>query len=426
MFDETESDSSLEVTERTQAPAARRETPQARPEVPERPPVAPDEAQPKAPGRTPAASDKAQPKAPEGTPAAADNQTAPAGQTRRRWKRRAMFILLPLALIGGGYWYVVGGRIMSTDDAYVNADKVGISTDVSGTVAEVNVTDNQEVAAGQVLYRLDPLQFQIALANAQASRAQIALTLDAMKRDYRRMLTDVTAEQAQVTLDRTRYERATRLLTSGVESRAGYDQAQYTLQTDQSKLEALRQEARVQLARLSGNPDIPTSQFPPYLQAEAQVAEAQRELVHTVALAPFAGIVTNVPAIAPGKYLPASTTAFYLVDTRHVWIDATPKETELTYVRPGQPATLIVDTYPNLRWHGTVESLSPAAAQEFSLLPAQNTSGNWVKVVQRVQLRIRVDASSRRMPPLRAGMSVEVDIDTAHPRGLPHFLTSLF
>jgi membrane fusion protein (multidrug efflux system) len=382
MFDETELDSSLEVTERTEAPSAPRET--------------------------------------------AREQPAPTSLTRRPWTRQALFFLLPLALIGGGYWYVAGGRIMSTDDAYVNADKVGISTDVSGTVSEVNVTDNQQVAAGQILYRLDPLQFQITLANAQANRAQIALTLDSMRRDYRRMLTDAAAEQAQVALDRTRYERAARLLTSGVESRAGYDQAQYTQQADESKLEALRQEARVQLAKLGGNPDVQTSQFPQYLQADAQVAEAQRELVHTVVLAPFAGIVTNVPAIAPGKYLPASTTAFNLVDTQHVWIDATPKETELTYVRAGQPASLIVDTYPNVRWRGTVESLSPAAAQEFALLPAQNTSGNWVKVVQRVQMRIRVDTSNRRMPPLRAGMSVEVDIDTSHRRGLPHFLTSLF
>jgi membrane fusion protein (multidrug efflux system) len=288
------------------------------------------------------------------------------------------------------------------------------------------VHDNQEVAAGQVLYRLDALQFVIALANAKANRAQAALTLESMKRDYRRMVTDATTEQSQVALDRTRYDRATRLLTSGVESRAGYDQAQFTLQTDQSKLEALREEARVQLARLGGNPDIPATQFPQFQQASAQVAEAERELLHTVVTAPFAGIVTNVPAIALGKFLPASTTAFYLVDTHHVWIDATPKETQLTYVRPGQPASVRVDTYPGVRWYGTVESLSPTAAQEFSLLPAQNTSGNWVKVVQRVQMRIVVDTSDARMPPLRAGMSTEVSVDTGHPRGFPHFLTALF
>jgi len=363
----------------------------------------------------------------EERPPASDTQRgAPRESLRRPWVRRMLFLLLPLALIAGSAWYVVGGRVMYTDDAYVNANQVGISTDVAGTVAEVDVHDNQEVAAGQVLYRLDALQFVIALANAQANRAQVALTLESMKRDYRRMVTDAAAEQSQVALDRTRYERATRLLTSGVESRAGYDQAQYTLRTDQSKLEALREEARVQLARLGDNPDTPATQLPQYQQANAQVAEAERELLHTVVTAPFAGIVTNVPAIAPGKFLPASTTAFYLVDTQHVWIDATPKETQLTYVRPGQPASVRVDTYPGVRWYGTVESLSPAAAQEFSLLPAQNTSGNWVKVVQRVQMRIRVDTGDARMPPLRAGMSTEVYVDTGHPRGLPHFLTALF
>ena len=134
--------------------------------------------------------------------------------------------------------------------------------------------------------------------------------------------------------------------------------------------------------------------------------------------------MTNVPSIALGKYLAASTTAFYLVATDHVWVDANPKETELTYVRVGQPVTVAVDTYPDVQWRGTVESISPAASQEFSLLPAQNTSGNWVKVVQRIPMRVRVDTSDSDLPPLRAGMSAEVDVDTGHARGLPHILTS--
>ena len=359
--------------------------------------------------------------------AAADTQRAATQEpSRRQWMRTCLFLLLPLVLVAGGGWYVAGGRVMYTDDAYVNAGTVGVSTDVAGTVAEVDVRDNQEVVPGQVLYRLDPLRFEIALASAKANQAQVALTLESMKQDYRRMLTDAEAEQAQVALDRTRYERAARLLTSGVESRAGYDHAQFTLQADQSKLEALRQEARVQLARLGGNVNTRTTELPQYVQAEAQVAEAERELVHTVVRAPFAGVVTDVPSIAPGKYLPASTTAFYLVDTQHVWIDATPKETQLTHVIAGQPASVGVDTYPGLRWHGTVESVSPAAAQEFSLLPAQNTSGNWVKVVQRVRIRIRLDTTDKDLPTLRAGMSTQVYVDTGHPRGLPHFLTALF
>jgi membrane fusion protein, multidrug efflux system len=339
---------------------------------------------------------------------------------RRRMTRWALFGLLPLALLVGGYFYFTGGKIMSTDDAYVDADKVAISTDVAGLVQDVDVSDNQHVSAGQILYRIDPRQFQIALDNAKANLAQTALGIDAMKQDYKHMLSDAAAQQAQVDLDQTNYNRENMLVRSGTVSQAVFDQAQYTLLNDKNKLESLRQQAATQLARLGGNADIETTQHPQYLQAQAQVDEAQRELDHTVIKAPFAGTVTNVPSIAPGKYLAASTTAFYLVDTDHLWVDANPKETELTYVRPGQPVTVTVDTYPDAVWHGTVQSISPAAAQEFSLLPAQNTSGNWVKVVQRVPMRVRVDTGDQKLPPLRAGMSVEVNVDTGHARGLPH------
>ena len=340
--------------------------------------------------------------------------------------RSALFALLPIVLIAGGYWYVTGGQVMSTDDAYVEADKVGISTDVSGTVQEVAVAENQHVTAGQVLYRLDQRQFQIALDRAKATLAETGLTIESMKQDYRRMLRDIDAQQAKVALDQLTYDRQADLLQRSVTSKANYDQANATLQSDKSVLESLRQQAQVQLARLAGNADIPVAQHPQYLQAKAQVDEARRQLDHTVVTAPFAGIVTNVPAIAPGMYLQASMTAFNLVSTDHVWVDAYPKETELTHVQPGQPVTVAVDTYPDLEWRGTLESISPAAAQEFQLLPAQNTSGNWVKVVQRIPMRVRVDTSDKSRPPLRAGMSVEVNVDTGHARGLPSFLSALF
>jgi membrane fusion protein, multidrug efflux system len=346
--------------------------------------------------------------------------------SRRDRIRWGLFALLPAVLIAGGYYYVTGGQVMSTDDAYVQADKVGISTDVSGIVQDVAVKDNQHVEAGQLLYRLDPRQFQISLDNAKANLAQVALAIEAMKQDYKRMLSDVAAQQAQVDLDQTNHDRNAMLLKTATVSQAVFDQSRYTLENDKSKLAALQQQTKVQLAKLGGNPDIATTDHPQYRQAQAQVDEAQRQLDHTVVAAPFAGIVTNVPAIAPGKYLAASTTAFFLVDTDHVWVDASPKETELTYVRPGQTVTVTVDMYPDFEWHGVVESVSPAAAQEFSLLPAQNTSGNWVKVVQRVPMRVRLDTSAKNLPPLRAGMSVEVDVDTGHARGLPHFLKALF
>jgi membrane fusion protein (multidrug efflux system) len=345
---------------------------------------------------------------------------------RRKWTRGMLFALLPIALLLAFYWYVSGGAVMSTDDAYIDAEKVGISTDVAGIVKDVDVVENQHVTAGQVLYRLDPRQFQIALNDAKANLAQTSLTIEAMKRDYRRMQSDVAAQDAQVTLDQTNFNRDVMLLRSKTIAQAVYDQGKSALDTDKSKLEALRQQTQVQLAKLGGDADLPLDQEPQYVKAKAQLDEAQRQLDHAVVTAPFAGIVTNVSAIAPGKYLAASTTAFYLVDNDHVWVEAEPKETELTYVRPGQPVTVTVDTYPNRQWHGVVESVSPAAAQEFALLPAQNTSGNWVKVVQRVPMRVRLDTSDKSMPPLAAGMSAEVDVDTGHARGLPHFLTSLF
>ena len=384
---------SADTVEAPAVPAARREGPQEQPERPAQTPSLPV-------------------KAPR--------------SSRRQWVRRALFALLPLALIAGGYGYVSGGRILSTDNAYVEADKVGISTDVSGIVKAIDVTENQRVEEGQTLYRLDPEQFQIALDSANANLAQIGLTVESMKQDYRRMLSDVAAQQAQVGLDQVTYDRYAALVPSSAVSKANYDQVRFTLDVDKNKLESLRQQAAVQLAKLGGNPDIPVTQHPQYLQAKAQIAEAQRQRDHTVVKAPFAGIVTGVPQIAPGKFLAASTTAFYLIAADHVWIDATPKETELTHVRPGQPVTATVDTYPDMEWHGIVESISPAAAQEFSLLPAQNTSGNWVKVVQRVPMRVRLDTGDTDRPPLRAGMSVVVSIDTGHPRGLPQFLTALF
>jgi membrane fusion protein (multidrug efflux system) len=391
------------------APVARRVGPQEPPQQLERP------------AETPSAPGKRKPSADE-TPASKETS-----QSRRRTLMRwGLFALLPFGLIAGAYWYVTGGQVMSTDDAYVQAETVGVSTDVSGIVQAVEVTDNQRVDPGQVLYRLDPRQFQIALDNAEANLEQTGLTIDAMKQDYVRMLSDAAAQQAQVELDQATYDRYAALAPKGDVTKASYDQTRFTLELDKNKLTSLRQQASVQLARLGGNPGIPVKQHPEYLQAKAQVDEAQRQLDHTVVKAPFAGIVTNVPSIAPGKYLAASTTAFYLVDTDHVWVDANPKETELTYVRPGQPVTVTVDTYPDAEWGGVVESISPAAAQQFSLLPAQNTSGNWVKVVQRITMRVRIDANDKNLPPLRAGMSLEVNVDTGHTRGLPHFLAALF
>jgi membrane fusion protein (multidrug efflux system) len=345
---------------------------------------------------------------------------------RRRWVRWALFVLLPLALIAGGYWYVTGGGVISTDDAYVEADKVGLSTDVSGIVKKIDVANNQHVEAGQVLFRLDDLPFRLAFERAEAQVGIVRNDLNALKANYRDMQAQIKQAQDDIEYYDREFRRQQDLAAKNIASQQTFDAARRNLANAQHKLASLNQQLAAIAANLNGDPDIPIEQHPRYRDAVAQRDEAARQLDHTVVKAPFAGIVTNVPAIAPGKYLPASMTAFYLVATDYVWVDSNPKETQLTHVRPGQPVTVTVDTYPDVEWHGTVESISPAAAQEFALLPAQNTSGNWVKVVQRIPMRVRLDTSDKSLPPLRAGMSVEVDVDTGHPRGLPQVLAAMF
>jgi membrane fusion protein, multidrug efflux system len=340
--------------------------------------------------------------------------------------RRPMFALLPLALIVGAYWYITGGQVVSMDDAYVEADKVGVSTDVPGIVKEVGVTENQHVQAGQILYRLDDLQLRLVLARAEAQIGTVRDALNALKANYRDMQSQIEQAQNDIGYFDTEFHRQQDLLAAHVASQATFDTARRNLQNAQQKLVSLTQQLGAIAANLDDDPTGAVEKKPRYLDAVAQRDEAARQLAHTFVKAPFAGIVTNVPSIAPGKYLQASVTAFYLVAADHVWVVANPKETELTYVRTGQSASVTVDSYPDTQWSGSVESVSPAAAQEFSLLPAQNTSGNWVKVVQRIPVRVRIDTNDKGLPPLRPGMSVEVDVDTGHSRGLPHFLTAMF
>jgi membrane fusion protein (multidrug efflux system) len=396
-------------SEAAEAPAARHDAPRKQPQRPPR-------EQPKQPSR----------EQPERPIERSLEPKKPPQSARRRWPRWALFALLPLALIAGGYWYVTGGRVMSTDNAYVEADKVGISTDVSGMVKEIDVKNNQHVEDGQVLFRLDDLPFRLALERADAQVGVVRNDLNALKANYRDMQAQIKQAQDDIDYYDREFRRQQDLAAKNIASQQTFDAAHRNLQNAHQKLASLNQQLAAIAANLNGDPDIPVEQHPRYRDAVAQRNEAARQLDHTVVKAPFAGIVTNVPSLAPGKYLQASMTAFYLVATDYIWVDSNPKETELTNVRPGQPVTVTVDTYPDVEWHGAVDSISPAAAQEFSLLPAQNTSGNWVKVVQRIPIRVRLDTSNKNLPPLRAGMSVEVNVDTGHQRGLPQFLIALF
>jgi membrane fusion protein, multidrug efflux system len=339
---------------------------------------------------------------------------------RRRVSRAALRPILMLGgivvvVVGSATWWITGGRYVDIDDAYVRAAKESLATDVSGIVQQVPVHEGELVKKGQVLLRLDPLQYQIAVQAAKANAGGVALDLDAEKLSYHRMLRDADAKQAQVQSDEANFDRFANLVKSGGVTRAEYDNARFQLAADKQALDALKVGAQVQLAKLGGNPDVDVHTMPDYLVASARLAEAQRELDHSVIYAPFDGIVTQVDTVQPGMYLAASTAAFGIISTEHVWVEANPKETELTWVKPGDPVDVDVDTYPGRNWKGEVESIAPNSGSEFSVLPAQNTSGNWVKVVQRIPVRIRVDRQPGD-PPLRAGMSVEAGIDTGHQR----------
>ena len=348
---------------------------------------------------------------------ARDTATGQKSSSTRLLRPLLMIGGIAVVIVGAGYFWLTGGRYVSIDNAYVRAAKVTVSTDVSGIVEQVAVKEGQQVHKGDVLIRLQHRQFQYALDGAKANVAQVALNLDAMKRDYVRMLRDADAKQAQVQSDESTANRLANLLKGGGVTRQDADDAHYKLVADQQALDSLRIQAQVQLAKLGGNADADVRTMPQYLQAQAQVDEAQRQLDHSVIYAPFDGIATQVDSVQPGMYLAASTAAFGLVSTDHMWIEGNPKETELTWVKPGDSVDVTVDTYPGRTWRGVVDSIAPASGSEFSILPAQNSSGNWVKVVQRIPLRVRIDRQAGD-PPLRAGMSVEVDIDTGHKRSL--------
>lgn len=352
---------------------------------------------------------------------------APVLQARsgRRTVRMVLFALLPVALATGGYAYVTGGQVMSTENAYVQADMVGIATDVSGIVREVAVRENQPVEAGQMLFRLDDLPYRLSLQRAESQIGIVRNELVALQASYRDMQAQIQQAQADVGYYSTDLDRQKQLASSNFASRATYDESRHNVTTAQLKVASLTQQLAAIAANLGGRPDAPVEEHPRYKDAVAARDEVARQLSHTIVRAPAAGVVTKVPSLQVGQYLQAATPAFSLVSTDHVWIEASPKETELTNVVPGQPVTVTVDSYPGAVWKGTVDSISPASGASFALLPAQNTSGNWVKVVQRIPMRVRIDTPAGK-PPLRAGMSVVVDVDTGRARGLPDFVTALF
>ena len=334
--------------------------------------------------------------------------------------RRVLMIggVVIVAIAALMFW-LMGGRYVSTDDSYVHTAKLMVSTDVSGLVKTVNVREGERVKKGQVLFTLDPRPFQIALDNAKAQLGQVVQTVEATKADYQSMLSTAAALRSQVDLNQRNYERYAALLKANAIAPATYDQARLTLATSEQNLVAAEQTARTQLAKLNGNPNIAPEQTPQYQSAQAAVDEAQRQLDHATVRAPFDGIVAEVDSLQPGTLVISAMSAFSttsavgLIGTDKVWIEAHMKETDLTHVKSGDPVSISIDTYPGRAWHGHVDAVSAASGAAFSVLPAENASGNWVKVTQRIPTRIIIDRK-KGDPELRSGMSAVVDIDTGH------------
>jgi membrane fusion protein (multidrug efflux system) len=274
------------------------------------------------------------------------------------------------------------------------------------------------VQAGQVLFKLSQGSFAIAVANAQAQLAQARLDVMGAKRGYAEAQDAMALQAVQVKTDEADLARYAAVVASGGVTKAMYQDEELKLEGDRTKLVQMGDEAGVQLAKLSNNADINVEDTPEYQSALAQLHTALLNQADSVVRAPYSGYVTMVEQLQPGMYLPAGASAFGLVSDTDVWITAQPKESDLTFVRPGQTVDISIDTYPAQAWKGVVQSISPASGSEFSILPAQNSSGNWVKVVQRIPVRVKITSFPNGDFPLRDGMSAEISIETGHHRHL--------
>ena len=341
---------------------------------------------------------------------------------RRRGLRLLLLIIVPaLAVAGAGWMWLAGGRYVGTDNAYVAAQKVLVTPDVSGKVIGIAVREGQRVDVGDELLRVDPEPYRIARDQAKARLAAVETDVANLKATLRSVERQIEHARQTLSLREADAQRKAELLTSRAGSKAEADTAEIGVATARSHLETLDQQRIATLNQLRGNPNLPVADYPAWMEASAALERATIDLDRTTLRAPIAGIATQVSGIQMGRYLSAGTAIFSLVDDRHPWVDANLKETDLTHIGIGQEVTLSVDTFPGRVWHGRVAAISPGTGAQFSILPAQNASGNWVKVVQRVPVRIEFDAAED-VSALRAGMSTTVDIDTRRERSLAALL----
>ncbi|HXZ47836.1 MAG TPA: HlyD family secretion protein [Usitatibacter sp.] len=339
-------------------------------------------------------------------------------RTLPRGSRRVLMILGPVVVVAAAlYFYLTGGRYETTDDAYVETARVAISCNVAGRVEEVAVRENQPVRKGDLLFRLDEAPFRIAVEDAAAQLAAARLRVESLKASYRQRLSEQRAAEDTLAYQQREYERQKRLLPSGISSQLQVDRALHAVQDAEAQLAGAKQRIGEVVASLGGDPRIAPERHPAVQQAQAALDRARLELSYTVVRAPADGIVARVDRLQPGTYIAAAAPVFALVSATDVWVEANFKEDQLEHMRAGQAATVEVDAYPGHTFRATVASLSPGTGSQFSALPAENATGNWVKVVQRVPVRLHLDRLDPAYP-LHAGLSASATVDTRHRRRL--------
>ncbi|NDW04197.1 HlyD family secretion protein [Jiella pacifica] len=364
------------------------------------------------------ARDEATTAAPSAPPAAAPTPA----RKKRGGLRRLLIVSVPLVLaVAGAFYWVTGGRFVETDDAYVHQDRVTVMPQVSGQIAKVDVAENQAVGAGEVLFTIDDSAYRAAVEQEKANLESARLTVEKLKAAYQQAVVDAQTMGDSVATAKATFDRQQALVKHGVSSQSTFDDARLALQKAQGDQASAEQAVISAKAALAGDPKIPTDQHPTVMQALAALHSAQLDLDHTVVRASEPGVVSQTDRLQVGQYVTPSMSVMAIVEADESWVDANYKETDLTHMRPGQPVTLTFDAYPDVSLEGTVGSIGAGTGSEFALLPAQNATGNWVKVVQRIPVRIHIEKDAQ-LPPLRAGMSADVTVDTGEVRGFPDFM----
>jgi membrane fusion protein (multidrug efflux system) len=307
--------------------------------------------------------------------------------------------------------YMLNGRYVSTDDAYVQAARTEISSNVPGRVLEIAVRDNQEVRQCDILFKLDDRDYQVAVKEAQARLASTKLEIASLKATYKQNQANVKSAAASLSYLKKEFDRQVALAAAGISSQSQLQQAQQAYIAAKEKVNAAQEELQSTKASLDNKPEINVNEHPLVQHAQAALEQANLNLSYTIIQAPLAGIVSKVEQLQVGDYINAATPVFGLIANKDSWVEGNFKETELTNIRPGQKATIKIDTYPQRVFHGKVVSISPGTGSSFSLLPPENATGNWVKVVQRLPVRISIEDSDANLP-LRMGLSAIVEVDT--------------